>query len=201
MIIDVEYFHIEVIVMGKRVVLKKVRETVKELIHSSLFVAKHRMRKNALIRNRKITVPELIAAILKMAKHGLNHVVKEMIEDLTMDIDSYSAAALSKARRKINYTAFKELAELEAEVFYTAATKYIKYCNKYRVWAVDGSKVNLPINQETIKEFGGENYGLGVKPQALASCLYDVLPSDFITNVLKFGNNSNPIYLHLLFGF
>ena len=169
--------------MGRRTTLKKVTQTVKALLYSRLFMEKHRLHERSFTRKRKITFPELITVILKGAKRGLHTAILEMIEDNNVNVESYSEAALCKARQKVNYTAFKELAELEAETFY-ASSKYLKYKKRYRVWAIDGSKVDLPTNPETLEEFGSEPFMHGENAQALASCLYDVLNHIILDAVL-----------------
>jgi hypothetical protein len=96
---------------------------------------------------------------------------------LTVDKSAYS-----RARNKLKHTAFIEL-NREA----VAATMYedggYATWHGHRVLAVDGSKIILPDNEDTVKEFGTWSYWAqqkekdisGKRTMALASVLYDVL--------------------------
>lgn len=84
-----------------------------------------------------------------------------------------TAAAFSKARQKIRYTAFKELFQAGARQFYQSKAA-VKFRQKYRLLAIDGSTLNLsdscfdsllegkaqergiPIDQSSPKTFNGE---------------------------------------------
>lgn len=151
------------------------RQITRTLLYSDGFVNAHRMRKTDFIRKRKLPFSELVAVILKGAKRGLHTAVLEMLESDVIHTDSYSEAALCKARKKINYTAFKELFREGGKAFYHAATKCKRFKKKYTVWAIDGSKINLPTNPDTLSEFGSEPFDQGERAQGLGSCLYDAL--------------------------
>ena len=93
-----------------------------------------------------------------------------------------SNMAYSKARRKFKHTAFIELNQVAViETMYEDGD-YETY-KGFRISAIDGSKVMLPTNDATIKEFGtiGYNNGQqakqskGTRSYALASVRYDVL--------------------------
>lgn len=153
-----------------------VLDCIRKMVDSSEFVGEHRMTEKDFTRKRKLSFAQLSVIILKGAKRGLHTAVKEAVESIHFDLDSYTEAALSKARRKINYTAFKELFQATATSFYQAATQ-IKRFREMRVWAIDGSKVNLPTNPETLEEFGSEPFKHGLRSQGLCSCLFDTLNS------------------------
>jgi len=160
--------------MGIRFSLSRLISHTQELLNSLCFVERHRMSEKDFTRKRKLGFVQLSAIILKGARRGLHSAVKEAVESIHFDVDSYSEAALSKARRKINYTAFEELTQTSAIDFFEAATK-AKRLHGFRVWAIDGSKINLPTNPETLEEFGSEPFTCGPRAQGLGSCLYDSL--------------------------
>ena len=159
----------------KRRVGKFVFEEIKKLIEKPAFTELCRMSAKELIRNRKITVPELVTTILRGARRDIHTAMFEMRNSKEVKTKSYSEAAFCKARRKINFTAFKTLFEYAAQLFFEAADEPLKFVGKYRVWAIDGSKINLPTNPETLEEFGSEAFNHGYRAQGLASCLYDTL--------------------------
>ena len=87
-------------------------------------------------------------------------------------------SAYSRARRKFQYTAFIELNE-RAVVNVMYGDGDYRTWNGHRILAVDGSKVMLPTNDETVEEFGTLSYhtpyGVGEHCYAVASVLYDAL--------------------------
>lgn len=160
--------------MSYHFTMSRVMDATKELLFSLAFKERHRMSETDFSRNRKLGFAEVSTIILKGAKRGLHTAVKEASESIRCDVDSYSEAAFCKARRKINYTAFEELCQVSAKEFYCAATEAKRY-QGFRVWAIDGSKINLPTNPATLEEFDSEPFKCGSRAQSLASCLYDVL--------------------------
>ena len=89
-------------------------------------------------------------------------------------VDSYSDSAFCQARQKIRYEAFQEIYEIVGYGFYEEAD-YKQLYNKYRVWAIDGSDINLPNTEKVLQEFGSEPFKHGLQAQSLVSIIYDVL--------------------------
>ena len=77
----------------------------------------------------------------------------ELIPKLGKPEYSVSKAAYTKARRKLKHTAFIELNQRAViQTVYEDAN--YKTAFGFRLLAIDGSKVQLPTNPETKKEFG-----------------------------------------------
>lgn len=103
--------------------------------------------------------------------------------------DSVTAGAYTKARAKLNYTAFIELYQLVRKQFYEDGN-YHQF-KGFKLLAIDGSKVILPnsdnikeiftptVAKNQVKEFSKEVV------QARASVLYDVLNNIVIDATLK----------------
>ena len=159
--------------MGSCRVIKKITGTVTKQLGSTAFKVCHRMNRRDFTRNRKLSFPEVCTIIIRNAKSGYNAAIAEALNNIDPDM-TYSAAALCKARQKINYTAFRELMELTGEAFYDSVGR-IQTKLGFRVWAIDGSKINLPTNSATLEEFGSEPFSNGAVAQALGSCLFDTL--------------------------
>lgn len=93
-----------------------------------------------------------------------------------------SNMAYSKARRKFRHTAFIELNQVAVVETMYEDGDYETY-KGFRITAIDGSKVMLPTNDETIQEFGAITYNNGQYTEksegehsyALVSVHYDVL--------------------------
>ncbi len=95
------------------------------------------------------------------------------------DADAVHRSAVSKARKKIPWQIFKELALDATELAYETLTSDPKYLwHGMSVFAFDGSKYDLPATEEIRKEFdpdsGLEHNGKGHYPQCLVSTAYDV---------------------------
>lgn len=91
------------------------------------------------------------------------------------DPDEYcvSKAAFCKARQKLKASAFSELRDTLNQEFY--ASGQVKTWLGHRLCAVDGSKINLPNNDEMIEKFGGKRNSYGLTPQTTLSQCYDPL--------------------------
>lgn len=94
-----------------------------------------------------------------------------------------SKQALSKARQFINPSLFKELYYLSVDLFYKQIPSR-KLWNGYHLFAVDGSRIELPNSQSTF-DFFGEMSSFPDPDRcytmALASIIYDVL-DDYIVH-------------------
>jgi Transposase DDE domain len=120
--------------------------------------------------------------LLAQGTRSLQCALNDLIPQLGLGQRTVSKAAYSKARHKLNHTAFIELNQV-------AVVKTMYETSDYQTWkdlrilAVDGSKVMLPTSDETVSEFGVIRYdngqdtakGAGKHAYAVASVLYDVL--------------------------
>ena len=114
-------------------------------------------------------------------------------EDLpSLDFPSVSKQALSKARQFINPSLFKELFYLSADLFYSQLPSR-RLWHGYHLFAVDGSKIELP-NSSSNFEFFGEMFGYPDPSRrftmGLASIVYDVL-DDYIVHTFLPGNSKD----------
>lgn len=119
-------------------------------IHSSVYVAKHRMHPRAFTRHRKLPFAMVISVILRLAKKSLQ-IECNLLGELLMT-EPVSKQAFSKARHNIRYTGFKELHTIFLENTYQGDNTGTWF--GYRVFGVDGSTIKLPKSEETIEYFG-----------------------------------------------
>ena len=85
-------------------------------------------------------------------------------------------SSFTKARAKLNYTAFIELNKTGIDYFY-AHVPHQRW-NNFRLLAIDGSTAMLPRSKDIEAEFGVTKFGPDVaSPRSVARCsvLYDVL--------------------------
>lgn len=131
------------------------------------------MKDKYFTRFRKLDFSDIILMILEGEKTGITRDIMTYLRKSQSPVDSYSAAAFCKARQKIKWQGFEKLFHDSGTVLYQFGT--YKKLNGYRLLAIDGSDFNLPDTPENKEAFGSESFDHGDQPQALVSCLYDVL--------------------------
>lgn len=158
---------------------KECIEASRELINNDDFRSRHRTSDRYFTRCRKLTFVVMMMLLLRKSVKSLQCVINELF--MALGIESVTAAAFSRARKHIGHTAFIELNEKAVvEVLYRDGN-YRRY-KRFRVLAVDGSKIRLPETEEINKKFGqivytnGQNDEIkGRHTYAQGSVLYDVL--------------------------
>lgn len=110
--------------------------------------------------------------------------LSRILEDLgSLDFPNISKQALSRARQFITPALFKELYYLSVDLFYKQLPSR-KLWNGYHLFAIDGSKIELP-NSKSNFEFFGEMFGYPDPSRrftmGLGSIVYDVL-DDYIVH-------------------
>lgn len=88
---------------------------------------------------------------------------------------SFTKSAFVQARMKINPEVFKKLSAVMLDEFYTENDSAIKLWEGYRLLAVDGSRITLPLTKELKDIYGpAKNQTDTSVVQARCSVLYDV---------------------------
>jgi hypothetical protein len=144
------------------------------------------------VRNRKLPLPTTVGITINMVRpgkrFGYQAVVDRYFSELGL-IDSATgpftpptAGAFARSRQKIPLELFQGLYDQAVEQVTAQAAEFDETrWNGFRVYAIDGTKKNLPHSSELAEHFGvpeGAHF-----PQALVCALYDVLakiPSDVI---------------------
>ena len=96
--------------------------------------------------------------------------------------------AVSKARQGILPSLFKELFEISVDTYYNSIDHRKKWRGLYHIFAVDGSRINLPVSKSNFKNYG-EMFSL-TNPNrkwsmALGSTIYDVCNDVIVHGLLK----------------
>jgi hypothetical protein len=139
-------------------------------------------------RNRILSFKVVVIMLMMKGGKSLQLSLNTLIPKLGLSSRTVSRVAYSKARYKLKYTFFISLnQETVVKAMYEDGD-YQAWKN-LRILAVDGSKVMLPTNDETVKEFGVLHYDNGARATgehsyAVASVLYDVLNHVAIDAVL-----------------
>ena len=169
--------------MNRTNICKNIVQSIKDYITDQVKLEPHRMEKH-FVRRRKLSLLLVIIYLFFSSKASMFQNLSQIREELgTLSFPDVSKQALSKARQFINPSLFKELYYLSVDLFY----KHIpsrKLWHGYHLFAVDGSKFELP-NSKSNFEFFGEMFGYPDPNRrftmGLASIVYDVL-DDYIVH-------------------
>lgn len=169
--------------MNRIDICKNIIQSIKEYITTPGKLEPHRA-KNHFVRKRKLSLFQVIMYLLYTSKASMFQNLSRIWEDLgCLDFPDISKQALSKARQFINPALFKELYYLSVDLFYKQLPSR-KLWNGYHLFAIDGSKIELP-NSKSNFEFFGEMFGYPDPNRrftmGLGSIVYDVL-DDYIVH-------------------
>ena len=169
--------------MDRTNICKNIIQSIKDYIMDPVKLEPHRAEKH-FVRKRKLTLLHVIIYLLYSSKASMFHNLSRIRDELgTLSFPDVSKQALSKARQFINPSLFKELYYLSVDLFYTQIPSR-KLWHGYHLFAVDGSRIELPNSRSTFDFFGemssypnpDRRYTMG-----LASIIYDVL-DDYIVH-------------------
>lgn len=169
--------------MNRIDICKYIIQSIKDYITTPEKLEPHRV-KNHFVRKRKLSLFQVIMYLLYTSKASMFQNLSRIREDLEcLDFPDISKQALSKARQFINPALFKELYYLSVDLFYKQLPSR-KLWNGYHLFAIDGSKIELP-NSKSNFEFFGEMFGYPDPSRrftmGLGSIVYDVL-DDYIVH-------------------
>ena len=156
-------------------------EKVYDRIQDNKFLENSKMRKQDFTRKRKMGFADTIIVVLNKTGKSLHSGIRVFMKTMKVESESYSNQAFSKGRMRVKFEAFRELFQMTVDEFYKEFK--VKKYKGYRVSAVDGTKINLPYNEDSVKEFGIQE-STNDQIQALGSCLYDVLNEMIIDAVI-----------------
>ena len=145
----------------------------RELILSPSYKVRSRKRAADFTRERKMPFAQLVCFMLNMLKQSTQTSLDRFFELTGREDMHMSQQAFSEARQKLKWEACRELMDASVSGVYRGG---FNTWHGYRVWAIDGSKMQLPSEAELRGIFGkaGCSEG-GSAVTAQASCLYDVL--------------------------
>ena len=169
--------------MNRIDICKNIIQSIKDYITAPEKLEPHRV-KNHFVRKRKLSLFQVIMYLLYTSKASMFQNLSRIREDLEcLDFPDISKQALSKARQFINPALFKELYYLSVDLFYKQLPSR-KLWNGYHLFAIDGSKIELP-NSKSNFEFFGEMFRYPDPSRrftmGLDSIVYDVL-DDYIVH-------------------
>jgi hypothetical protein len=148
---------------------------LQEIVNNLEFKDQARKRAGDFSRESgKIKFQELIYFILKSSKSSNDTAVRRFFAELGREEMTVTQQSLSEARSKLTVWAFTHIFEKATVIpMMQAATRT---WNNYFIYAVDGSKIALPVDRfgRLLEHYGTVGRG-STSPTAQASILYDVL--------------------------
>ena len=171
--------------MTKKEICSKIVQAIKDYLSTPSRLDAFKA-KNRFVRKRLLTIIHVIMYLLysnrsSMATNLAN--IKRELCETTSFPKKISKQAISHARQGISPLLFTELYNLSVDIFYKNIPER-KSWQGLHVFAIDGSKLELPNSKDLFENFGemfnvhnpDEKY-----TQALASIVYDVL-DDYIVH-------------------
>lgn len=176
--------------------MKKIEslEQIRKMIRSQEFKERHRTKAKYFTRERVLTFERVFMLIVQKSAKAIQLVLNEFLTKLSVGVVSKSA--YSQARQHLSHRAFIELNKKGVvDVMYKEG-QYQRF-GKYRLLAVDGSKVILPDNEGIYEAFGRVKRtsgkkgvkGSGYYSYAQASVLYDVLNDIALDSLFEAGRS------------
>ena len=139
--------------MNRTNICKNIVQSIKDYITDQVKLEPHRMEKH-FVRRRKLSLLQVIIYLFFSSKASMFQNLSQIREELgTLSFPDVSKQALSKARQFINPSLFKELYYLSVDLFYSQISSR-KLWQGYHLFAVDGSRIELPNSKSTFDFFG-----------------------------------------------
>lgn len=166
--------------MSHMEVTEEILIELQKLMHAPHFKETYFVEGNEnFIRNRKMPLPEMIAFLTQRSANSLDIKINKWVEALKKENgDTISRQAISKARQQIPEQIFHDFLRFSAETFLKKGEK--KNWHGYQVYAIDGTDLQIPTTEETLKEFGEvktrfQNRMAGASSSALFDVLNDII--------------------------
>lgn len=115
----------------------KIVKKLYDRINSQDFLESSRMKESDFTRNRKLSFSDLMVFIMSSTKKSLQAALFAFTNSAKYEFGTYTKQAFSKARKKINPSAFLALLKESVELFYEDGD--YKLYKGYRVCAIDGT--------------------------------------------------------------
>ena len=161
------------------VIFSSLLDSICESIQSASFLNSYRTKPTYFTRKRVLSFQSIIVFILCLAKDSIGSTLSMPHVELPFRGKTCTKQAFSKHRSHIKSDAFLKLFHDTVRHLESCAAFQKETWHGLRVFAVDGSKVNLPTHPELVSAYGVQN-STGNLPQALISVIYDVFGKHII---------------------
>jgi hypothetical protein len=173
------------IIMNQIDLFKSIVDTITTLLNSQEFLDAHRFP-NRFVRKRILSMSQVVMFLLYSTKQALHQNISRIIDLDPVHFPDVSKQAVSKARQGIKPSLFRDLFNVTVDAFSQSSIPLKLWRGKERVFAIDGSKIQLPNSSSNYKTFGEMFSRLNPAKRwslALISVIYDVT-NDYICHGL-----------------
>ena len=165
----------------------KIVESIRQIITSPDFIARHRQHQNDFTRQRKLPFHFLIVFLINLVRGSYQDELDKFFKSICrFDVAKrfVSKVALTKARMKLKFEAFVELNQHMVQQFEKHFQPRI--WSGFRLLAIDSSTTRLPMTEDIARHFGVWNPRQGApSPMARVSQLFDVLNKISVDALIK----------------
>ncbi len=130
-------------------------------IGSSTTLINYRVSKKDFTRARKLPFEGLVLCMLKLLRQNLqielNAYFNSIKSAISNKVVSFTSSAFVQSRKKLKPDIFYDLSLLISSEFYLDNDERVRLFKGHRLLSIDGSTIQLPINEDTIKEYGTFN--------------------------------------------
>lgn len=153
----------------------------RDFINSQLTLKKYRISKKDFTRNRKLSFEGLSLCMMRLLKQNIQVELYAYFSTLNLtggsNQISFTSSAFVQSRKKMKPDMFYDLSRIIAEDFYQDNDENVKLYKGHRLLGIDGSTINLPVNDMTRKVYGTFNNQKQTNDVVLGrvSIMYDVL--------------------------
>lgn len=168
-------------------IIKKLREE----IFSKEIISNYKVNEQDFSRKRKQSFDQVLLFMLNLLRKSMAIEINNFLDYLNsklhfQKVESFTSSAFVQKRKKIKPEVFNYLSSVITDNYYVQGNQNIKRFKDFRVLAVDGSKITLPLTEQLKIAFGeSKNQTNTSIVQARSSVLYDVLNRLVLDSVLE----------------
>ena len=169
--------------MNHNCIFNSILSTLRNLIYSDPFLNAHRFPGH-FVRKGKLTVFHLVMYLLNSTKQAMHQNIDLILDLPEICFPDVTKQAVSKARQGINPSLFKALYDVSVDKFYQNTLNNKLWKGIYNVFAIDGSRLQLPNSKSNFDKFGemfSKTNPARRWSTALMSTIYDVC-NDYIAH-------------------
>lgn len=168
-------------------VLKSIVSSISDMLQSQEFLDAHRFP-NRFVRKRLLSMYQVILFLLYSTKQALHQNISRIIDLGVLNFPDVSKQAVSRARQGIMPSLFKDLFNVSVDTFINSQCPRRLWRGKETVYAIDGSKIQLPNSASNFEQYGkmsGRKNPDRHWSLALASVIYDVTNDYFCHGLIR----------------
>ncbi len=150
-------------------------------IHSKNTLLTYRVSEKDFTRARKLPFEGLVLCMLKLLRQNiqieLNAYFNSIRTAVSNKVISITSSAFVQSRKKLKPDLFYDLNAFITNDYYIDNDERVKLYKGHRLLSVDGSTIQLPLNEDTIKEYGTFNNHKQTNDVVIGrvSIMYDLL--------------------------